>query len=32
MPPKTMHGARAKVFMVDSTGTARVVGIWNSFS
>lgn len=32
MPPKVMHGARAKVFMVDSTGVARVVGIWNSFS
>ena len=33
MPQKTMHGARAKVFIVDpATGAARLVGIWNQFS
>jgi hypothetical protein len=33
MPPKVMHGARAKVFLVDPTlGAAVVVGIWNNFS
>ncbi len=31
MPPKTMHGARAKVFLIDANG-AHLVGIWNNFS
>lgn len=33
MAAKIMHGARAKVFMVDPVlGQAVVVGIWNNFS
>lgn len=33
MPPKVMHGARAKVSIFDpSTGLAKIVGIWNQFS
>lgn len=33
MPPKVMHGARAKVSIYDpASGQAKVVGIWNNFS
>jgi hypothetical protein len=33
MPPKVMHGARAKVSIFDPvTGKAKIVGIWNQFS
>lgn len=32
MAAKVVHGARAKVFIVDGSGNARVVGIWNNFS
>lgn len=33
MPPKTLSGARCKVFMLDrNTGETFLVGIWNSFS
>src|SRR3954467_11076165 len=31
MAAKVLHGARAKVFLVDANG-ARNIGIWNSFS
>lgn len=32
-PPKTMSGARAKVYMTDrNTGETFLVGIWSSFS
>ena len=32
MPPKVMHGARAKVSIYDpTTGLAKIVGIWNNF-
>jgi hypothetical protein len=33
MPPKVVHGARAKVFITDRvTGKTKLVGIWNNFS
>lgn len=33
MPPKVMHGARAKVGIVDpQTGIVNIIGIWNNFS